>query len=131
MKTDDQVLAAATETVDKQWCSGGWHDPDQDAYCAIGAIEKAMGCTDFDDVYDLHHDGEITRAQVEQVERIARRLTAVVEEQYPGLQEKLCAKYGWKLSFARSPVAVVECFNDTHTREEMLAIFEKAQAHEE
>lgn len=118
MKTDDQVIEDAIPIVENQWCQGIWYDSDTKKYCAIGAVQKAAQ-TYQGEIGEIAASGASAK-KIDQVMRVARRLADVIEEQYPQWWEGLI---DYQLGH---PTAPVELFNDQHTREEMLEIFEKA-----
>lgn len=126
MKSDDQVLADAMAIVERQWCQGNWKvtamgskdrgwSPEPH-YCAMGAVQKAAGTRVQGSVPNMEFQG-VAKAKIEQVKRIAARLAATIEEQYPERDNSRLQR-----------AEVVEIFNDDHTREEMLAIMEKTLA---
>lgn len=126
MKTDDQVLEEATGIVESQWCQSAWYSPATQQYCAVGAIEKAVGTHlgGYDTLKDHEPDGE----KIAQVARVARRVWGIIEDQYPdekGVERAPEVLKAYGLDYVTT--WALENFNDVHTREEMLAIFEKAR----
>lgn len=138
MKSDDEVLEAATTIVENQWCRGAWHLSPAEAmsegytrehhYCAMGAVQKAAGTRAQDSIEAFA--AFAAPKKVAQVRRISARLADVILEQYPALRKDVLS-IEYLDGLGRSPgniaTYVVERFNDAHTRDEMLAVFEKAR----
>lgn len=152
--TDREVLEAAVPVIENQWCQGAWigrmlptevrpmanrvdqvisgAHPDEIRrweaegvdlrYCAMGALQMVMGCHVMSTLDQAGHDPEAYR----QLDRIAKKLVKVADEQYPDWWTDVDREW----LYGAGAIGAVEAFNDNHTREVMLAIFEKTLANE-
>ena len=136
MRTDDEVIEEAIPLIEKQWCQGTWKIskensvveglPAQVHYCAMGAVMKAAQ-TYVGPLAGMNRpDNSRADAKIDQIYRVARRLADVIIEQRPDWYEEAGLRDGYDY-LNKEPNEIVETFNDSASREEMLAIFEKAR----